>query len=72
MIRRHAVYSTRGADLRQQREHLGLSLRYVARKSGYSASYVRRLEAGAPLPVDTAAVLDATLTRARMRMGGAR
>ena len=71
MIRRTAVHSARAADLREQRRHLGLSLRYVARKSGYAARYIANIEAGAPLPVETAAVLDATLTRARQRMGGA-
>ena len=69
MIPRHAPRSLRGPDFRRQRDELGLSLRYVAHVSGYSASYLRGIEAGrAPLPIDTAATLDETFARIRRRM----
>lgn len=72
MIRRHAVHSTRAADFRAQRDEMGLSIRYVAAKSGYSASYLAKVERGhVPLSLDMAAVLDATFARIRARIGGA-
>ena len=72
MIRRYAVYSTRGPDFRAQRDEMGLSIRYVAAKSGYSVSYLGRCERGAqPMPLEMAEVLDATFARIRERIGGA-
>ena len=68
MIPRHAPRSLRGPDFRRQRDELGLSLRYVAHVSGYSAGYLAAIERGEPLPIDTAATLDATFARIRRRM----
>lgn len=71
MIRRHAVYSTRGPDFRAQRDELGLSLRYIAAKSGYSVAYLGRCERGAqPMPLEMAEVFDATFARVRARISG--
>jgi len=69
VIRRYAVYSTRGADFKAQRDELGLSLRYVAAKSGYSARYIGDMERGVkPLPLAAAEILDTTFARIRARI----
>lgn len=73
MISRPAPRSYRGPAFRAQRDEMGLSLRYVAHVSGYSVSYLAGIERGsAPLPIDTAAVLDTTFAKIRRRMGAGR